>query len=86
MRFRKGSRLFADYGMFSVQSEGRFGQIRESNDLKANWSRPATDFLQLIIERIDYDGRTGEIEIFFHDTGIKALKVAETPDEQGQVA
>lgn len=29
--------------------------------------------LQLLIERVDYDGRTGEISITFHLTGIKTL-------------
>ena len=29
--------------------------------------------LQLLVERVDYDGRTDDIAITFHPTGIKTL-------------
>jgi len=49
-------------------------------------SRERYELLHLLIERIDYDGRTGEIEIFFHETGIPALEQATKSQDQGQVA
>lgn len=49
-------------------------------------SREQYQFLHFLIRRIDYDGRTGEVEIFFHETGVEALERTELPQEQGQVA
>ena len=35
--------------------------------------REQTRVLQLLVERIDYDGKTGKVSITFHPSGIKTL-------------
>lgn len=49
-------------------------------------NREQYQFLHLLIRRIDYDGRTGEIEIFFHETGTGAIDQIAIPQAQGNVA
>ena len=47
--------------------------------------REQSRLLHLLIERVDYDGRTGDISITFHPTGIKTL-AAELAEKQEIVA
>jgi hypothetical protein len=43
--------------------------------------REQTRFVQLLIERVEYDGTTGDVAITFHPTGIRALTERRTSQE-----
>lgn len=58
-------------------------KVRSPNQLN---NREQYQFLHFLIRRIDYDGRTGEIEIFFHETGIEAIDQVASPQASGNVA